>query len=101
MDPHERAMRFLEEANELAQAMGVNGTEAIRVARHVYGKVPGMIHQELGGAGMTLLACAESNEELLSGCIYQELERVESLPLERFRDRQAENAKNGIGAEPD
>jgi len=100
MLPHERGLRHLEEANELAQALGVSETEAVAVTSHVYRKPPGDPVQELGGAGVTLLACADGAGYILSQCTEKELIRIEGLPYEKFRNRQIQNAENGIGNLP-
>ena len=98
MDPHERAMRMLEEATELAQALGVSFAEFRAVGLHVYDKPPGEPMQEFGGAALTLLACADGCGYILSECADTELRRIENLPPDKFRKRQNENAENGIGA---
>lgn len=100
MEPHERAMRMLEEAAELAQALGVSEREFRSIGAIVWEKPTGEVSQELGGAALTLLGCADGCGELLSECAYEELERIESLPPEKFRRRQALNAETGIGAPP-
>lgn len=60
MVPHERAMRFLEEALELAQALEVTQEEVQLLFQHVYAKGAGELKQEVGGVGTTLLALCES-----------------------------------------
>lgn len=98
MNLHERGMRSAEENSELVQCCGVTEEDYISIVRHVYAKPVGDIQQELGGAGMTLLGVADSAGYVLSQCVDKELERVESMPHERFRKRQSENAAKGIGA---
>jgi hypothetical protein len=98
MDSKERATRMLEEALELAQAMGVDTYTAALLWNQVYSKPPGVVWQELGGAALTLLACAESSGEVLSQCADRELERIETLLPEKFQKRQDMNAQMGIGA---
>lgn len=97
MPPKERALRVLEEATELAQALGVDCAQAQRVHDVVYSKPVGGPLQELGGAATTLLACAQSLHVNLSEIVERELARVESLPIERFRKRQELNVELGIG----
>lgn len=97
MESKERAMRFLEEALELVQAEGLNCTEMIKIVLHVDNKEPGQVEQELGGTILTLLAYADSKEYILSVCAELELDRIEKLPADKFRKRQAKNARDGIG----
>lgn len=98
MDLHERGMRSGEEQIELGQCCGVTREEYHALVDHVFDKPVGEIRQELGGTALTLLACADGAGYVLSECAIRELERVESLPPEKFRKRQAENVVNGIGA---
>ena len=97
MRPHERAMRMLEEAVELAQALGVSEEEFLHIGAIVWTKPTGEFRQELGGAALTLLGCADGCGEILSECAFKELQRIESLPPEKFQRRQALNAEAGIG----
>lgn len=95
---HERGMRASEENIELVQCCGVTREEYHALVDHVYDKPVGDIHQELGGAALTLLALADGAAHVLSQCADRELERIESLPPEKFRKRQEENVANGIGS---
>lgn len=97
MESKERAMRFLEEALELVQAEGLTFKEVIKLVIHVDDKEPGDTQQELGGTILTLLAYADSKEYILSACAELEIDRIEKAPPEKFRKRQAENARDGIG----
>ena len=60
MDPHERAMRFLEEALELLQVAGITEDEIDKLRLHVFSKQPGRAVQEIGGVVTTLLTLAQS-----------------------------------------
>ncbi len=93
-----RAMRVLEEAAELAQALGLTIVEALHVVKYVFGRPPGSVPQEIGGLGLGLIALcaaigisADAEEE-------RELQRVLSMPLEHFRLRQTEKAAAGLGS---
>ncbi len=98
MDSHERAMRFLEESLELAQAVGVDELEARRLLNSVWVKPKGVVEQEVGGVGTTLLGlCASLDLDMLAA-FDKEIERIDNLPAEKFRIRQEENARVGIGA---
>lgn len=97
MHSHERGRRCHEESTELFQAVGGTREEAHRIVDHVFDKPPGNPLQELGGCGLTLLACAESLDWDLGHSIQDELDRIFTLPMEKFQKRQAENVLNGIG----
>ena len=55
----ERAFRMLEEAVELAQAVGLTHDDVVNVSEYVMGRPPGTVYEEVGGVGMTLMALAE------------------------------------------
>jgi len=58
-DVEERAIRFVEEALELAQVEGVSAHQMHGLVDQVFGKAPGERMQELGGVMVTLAAyCA-------------------------------------------
>lgn len=58
-DPMERARRFLEEALELVQVVGLDDAEAHRLVDYVFARPKGEAHQETGGCGVTLFLLAE------------------------------------------
>ena len=97
MDPHERALRLLEEATELAQSLCVTRDEALRVVNHVHDKPVGLPVDELGGVIVTLLAAAAGCGLSLGACLDKELGRIEGMSPEIFRQHQADNAERGIG----
>ncbi len=97
MHTHERALRSLEETLELGQTLAVTREEAHKLVDHVFDKEVGDTYQELGGAALTLLACASGCHANLGDAIHRELTRIYSLPMEKFQKRQAENIANGIG----
>jgi hypothetical protein len=99
--PVERGCRFWEEWFEFGQALGIPYEDALRILNKVYSKPVGDIRQEAGGAGMTLLALAQANGFSLGEAIEDELDRVYSLPMERFRKRNRQNAEDGTGAPPE
>lgn len=49
-----RALRFAEEAMELAQACGVPEEKALEVVRVIYSRPAGTVLQEIGGSMVTL-----------------------------------------------
>lgn len=97
MDPHERALRLLEETAELAQSLNVTRDEALRVINHVHDKPVGSVDKEFGGVALTLLAAAEGCALSLGMCLDNELSRVEAMDPAIFRQRQADNVVHGIG----
>jgi hypothetical protein len=50
---------MLEEAVELAQAVGLTHEDVVKVSEYVMSRPAGTIHEEVGGVGMTLMALAE------------------------------------------
>lgn len=100
-DPHERAMRFMEEALELAQACGLEAREVSRLVDYVFAKDPGEVHQEIGGVMTTLFALGHARGLRVLGCAHDEIERIHKLPAEKFQNRQRRNALDGIGAGPE
>lgn len=89
-DVPERGRRMLEEAVELAQAVGVTREDAVRLVDYVFARPPGVPYQELGGAGMTLLALAQAVGISADDAEQVELERVLAKSREYFRTRQRE-----------
>ena len=93
--PAQRALRFLEEAIELTQACKVPKDFVDRLVTYVYGRPEGDLLQELGGAGITLLALAESLGVSAEEAEALELGRVLSKPLDYYT-RRNEN-KDSLG----
>jgi hypothetical protein len=92
----ERALRFVEEAVELAQAVGLPLHRFMDVLCHVYGKPPGDAAREAGAVGVTLLGLcavlgvsAESEEKT-------EVARVLAVDPEEFRRRHATKIEAGV-----
>jgi hypothetical protein len=93
----ERARRFIEEAVELAQAVGLAERDVKLIVDHVYGKPKGRIGQEIGGVYTTLVTLAQASNCDAHICALMECDRVHTLPPERFQNRQKQNVKDGIG----
>ena len=86
-----RAARFLEEAAEAAQAVGLGEEDALFVIGQVYARPRGEIAQELGGCITTLCSLATAVDIDLQRASYDEMERVETPEIiEKVRKRQAE-----------
>lgn len=60
LSPVMRRARFLEEAFELAQALGGTEEEAVTLARYVHARPPGEPTQEVGGVYLTLAGLCAS-----------------------------------------
>ncbi len=59
-DKDERVLRVLEEALELAQALGITREKASSLADRVYSRPVGEPVQKVSGVGITIFAMAES-----------------------------------------
>ncbi len=97
LSENERTLRFLEESLELVQAAGLPIEKARELLEYVYSRPAGVIGQEVGGVGISLLAfcekfgiSAEEEEDL-------EVERVTTFEADYFRKRQDAKAKAGVG----
>lgn len=88
-----RAHRFLEESNELGQAVGVTREEAHQLVDYVYGRPVGEPAQEVGGVGITLagvcnaldISVTDANETELTRC-WHFIERIRAKNLTKKAD---------------
>jgi len=87
LDGRVRALRFLEEAVELAQALGVTKQKVVLLLDTVYNKPPGDKKQEIGGSFLTLLVLCSSTTDDPETCLENELFRVLQKPIEEFAER--------------
>lgn len=97
LDREERGLRHVEEAIELAQALGVSKKRIYRLVNVVYKKPVGEISQEIAGSFVTLLSVGEATSIDVYEAAIKEIERVESLPPEHFQKRNAAKAAAGVG----
>lgn len=96
LDPEERALRFVEEAIELANALNVSHVTLQAIVSRVWNKDRGDVARELGQTQLTL--------ELLSKAIgisaddeaLKEFYRIQSIPKEEWERRHAAKVKLGI-----
>lgn len=89
-DIQQRAFRFLEEALELAQAMGVTADETAELSGHVFSKPIGEPEQELGGVMVTLAALANAAGHKIGRDAEEELARISTLEvIEKIRSKHA------------
>lgn len=96
MTPVERAERMFEEACEVMQAEGVELGRLVTIARLVYNKPAGEPAQEIAGLSVCVLALAESRGLDANALERAELERIEGLSVEHFRERHARKVADGL-----
>lgn len=82
-----RAARFLEEAIELVQAVGLPKDHAQRALDYVYSRPPGDPAQELGGVSNTQYALAGALSLSVAECEAREIARCLSKSPEHFAQR--------------
>jgi hypothetical protein len=92
--PH-LGIRMMEEAIELAQAAGTDKDMIHKLVDFVYGRPVGGIGNELGGLSVTALALASAAGLDLDAEEANEVRRVLTIPIARFRERNAN--KNAAG----
>ncbi len=96
-DVQMRCRRFMEEASELVQALGMPEDKAIAMVRDAYSRPVGEVSQEFGGAGLTLFALAGAVGDDLGLCIEVEMTRVERPEVkEKIRLKNKIKMENGL-----
>lgn len=95
-DSAERGRRLLEEALELAQAVGVRREDALALVERVFSNIPGEISREIGQCGLVLLSLAEQQGFSAEAEEAREIARVLSLLPDYFRSRHDAKAEIGI-----
>jgi hypothetical protein len=91
----QRGLRLLEEAIETYQSVGGDPAQAHRLVDYVFSRPPGVLHQELGGVGVTTLALAAAAGLSADDEEAAEVARVLTKPLKHFTARN--DAKNAAG----
>jgi len=86
--PH-RNHRFLEEALELVQSLGLQKHEVIRLVDYVYSRPAGELRQETGGVMTTLAALCKANGIDMMQMGEDELKRM-WVRMETIRAKQVE-----------
>lgn len=86
-DPIVRAARFLEEAAELVQAVGLPKDHAQRTLDYVYSREPGDPVQEMGGVSNTQYALAGALNLSVAECEEREITRCLSKEPSHFAER--------------
>jgi hypothetical protein len=92
-DRVERYQRFLEEALELAQAMGCTRSEARQLLHYTFDRPAGEPAQEVGGVMVTLAALCSASDINLDDAAEIELARVWTKQDE-IRAKQAAKPKH-------
>ena len=96
-DVQERAIRFLEEAHELVQSLGVSRERAAAVQDYVYGRPVGEPEQEFGGVTVTLAVLANVKGISWETVAWRELERINKPHIiEKIIGRQSEKRAAGM-----
>ena len=89
IDPIERCKRFLEEALELVQALGLRKSKVLELVEYVYDRPAGEPEQEVGGVAVSLMGLCDSVDIQFIEAGETELARVyKNIP--RIREKQLE-----------
>lgn len=89
-DVRERCYRFLEEALELVQSLGMSREEAHKLVDYVFNRDKGETAQEIGGVMVTLSALVSAHGLDLEDCAIDEIERIEKPAMvEKIRRKHA------------
>lgn len=96
IEERERAMRFLEEAVELAHALDLDRATIDAIVKRVFSRNKGYIPREIGQAHMTLECLAEALGHCSEREAATEFDRVRAIPRAEWQRRHAEKAKIGI-----
>lgn len=87
----ERLIRFIEEALELVQSLGLSRDDVLALVEYVYGRPAGDPPQEVGGVAVTLAGLCQAHGLDMDECAEKELARVLSPGvIEKVRLKQAE-----------
>lgn len=96
LDRHERALRFVEESIELAEAMCLTSSELQAIIVRVYNRPSGNVPRELGQCQMTLEVLAKSIGVDLDQEATKEFQRVQDIPKDEWSRRHAAKVAIGI-----
>jgi hypothetical protein len=92
----ERGARLLEEAVELAQALGVTRATADKIVARVFQNEPGHPWGEIAHVGITLLACAAAVSVSADEVEHNEIVRLRQIPPEKWRASHEAKRSSGI-----
>lgn len=93
----ERCDRFVEEALELAQAIGASRERLHRIVDYVMGRPVGEVHQEVGGSMLTLYAVSESCGVDADAEAKREVQRVETPEIRAKVRRRQQEKRSALG----
>jgi NTP pyrophosphatase (non-canonical NTP hydrolase) len=87
-DLTERSLRFIEEALELVQALGIKREQVDMLVQYVYSRAPGKVRQEVGGVMVTLAALTAAADIDMREAVEIELARIDNPEtIEKIRER--------------
>lgn len=92
-DTLNRGHRFLEEALELVQAVGVDKKDALALIDYVYARPVGEAEQEIGGVMVTLAGLSESIGQSFQYAAGRELRRV-NHKMQEIRAKELTRSQN-------
>ena len=92
-DVPERNWRFIEEAIELVQSLGMTRNEVFDLVDYVYSRPSGDPAQEVGGTMVTLAALCQTNGLDMLECGILELDRC-NKNIEKIREKHRNKPKN-------
>jgi NTP pyrophosphatase (non-canonical NTP hydrolase) len=96
-DVQRLARRFIEEAVELVQALGLTREKVLHIVNYVFDRAVGEVKQEIGGVGMTLLPLCEALDVSAEQCFRTELRRIDTpCMITKIRLRQAAKDEAGL-----
>lgn len=96
LNPRERAMRFTEEAVELAHACLIDEETMLAIVKRVWSRLPGEVPKEIGQALVTLELLAKVIDVDADAEATQEFYRVQSIPKEEWAKRHGAKVALGI-----
>lgn len=92
----ERALRFLAEAIELSQALGLSDHDVDALKVRVYRRPSGEPSREMAQAAMCLGALAHNAGQDLDQLLAAEIDRFKAIPDDEHRRRHAAKVAEGI-----
>lgn len=106
MSPRVRALRFLEEAIELYQAVTIADgmtpdaaeTKAAGLLDYVFARPVGEPGQEVGGTMITLMSLCSRLGLSVDACERDEAARVNAIDVDKLRDKQMQKVRAGMEA---